>query len=177
MRVEGRLWVFHLCPAAARKHMSCIWRETVKLWGLASRSSTFTSWGRSLSPKQSIQLQAPLTIHNQKPSGPSSCTSEGIWPAAATTFPGWYFEIKSTRFIHGVLLGLWRWDRGRSSGKDWSCGHHHHPVLQGSRPQSHWSVQLYAAIRGLLMRLWLLHRNVSNHQTVSFFYFSETDNY
>uniref|UniRef100_A0A674P777 VOC domain-containing protein n=1 Tax=Takifugu rubripes TaxID=31033 RepID=A0A674P777_TAKRU len=27
------------------------------------------------------------------------------------------------------------------------------------------------------LTLWLLHRNVSNHQTVSFFYFSETDNY
>lgn len=36
--------------------------------------------------------------HNQNPSGPSSCTSEGIWPAA-TTFPGWHFEIKSTGFI------------------------------------------------------------------------------
>ncbi|TWW71506.1 Glyoxalase domain-containing protein 5 [Takifugu flavidus] len=58
---------------ARRRRRNC--QRRLREYIMDDESSTFTSWGRSLSPKQSIQLQAPLTIHNQKPSGPSSCTS------------------------------------------------------------------------------------------------------
>lgn len=92
--------------------------------------------------------------HHQIPSGPSSHTSEGIWPASAT-FPVWHCEIKTNRFIKPVVAGLWHWNRGGSSGENWCCGDHHLLVLQGSRPKSHWGVQLHAAnFRRLIMNFF-----------------------